>query len=363
MWIQWRMENVLKDIENGALPQAVEGFFSLTHEQQEGLLTQLVKLRSDNTAKFLTLLYDRVTDKKIQKLIKKGLFHLKTQGIRVEEPKAAGEPVLKKAETTREARAYLSNYDPEETRVVIVALETKRNQFIFTQGIMHFSKGLQELASFPIPRNELEELLKDSLGRIKPPMVMHPISVPYAGYLMEEAAGLSGKNTEEARVLKRLAAEAKGDVRRPHDIYGLHTDEGLYPESLERILAHSIFEPFRLRWSGIEEDQKRLDEAINPSIVLPPYVVQERREAFLTKLIENDRIRSQAPLLKRMLEDYAYLFYCLGELRYYRGLVEQMKDDGAVPKVLLHFAMKSLEAQKKEEEPGVIVDPFAEKTK
>ena len=64
----------------------------------------------------------------------------------------------------------------------------------------------------------------------------------------------------------------------------------------------------------MEEDRKKLNEVINPTIVLPPYVIEERRQAFLNELVESERLAARLPQFKRMLEDYAYLFYCLGKV-------------------------------------------------
>lgn len=355
------MEEILENIEKGAqLQENIEPVLSLLPNQQEQFLEQLSRLKSENAATFLTLLYERVTDKKLRKLIKKAMFRLKTQGIHVEEPRTAEETVLRKPETSREAKAFMSNYDAEETRVVMAAFETKKNQFIFSHAITHFSNGLVELATFPVPRNELEALLKDYLWRTQPPVVLPAISAPYAGYVIEEASGLSGKESEEARSLKRFLNDMKGNVRKPQDISLLDVDAALRPEPFERIVTHHIFEPFLLRWSGLEEDQKRLNGVVNPSIIVPPYVIQERREAFLKELVENERVRAKIPFFKRMIEDYAYLFYCMEEFRNYKGLLEQLKDQERLITAFLYFVQKSFEKlEKKEEQPGVLVDPYS----
>jgi len=47
-------------------------------------------------ALFLSKALDRTAEREIQKSIKKLLFMLKTQGVRVEEPKLSGESVLKR---------------------------------------------------------------------------------------------------------------------------------------------------------------------------------------------------------------------------------------------------------------------------
>ena len=218
------MENALKDIENGQnLTQTLEKILSSAPDQQEQFIEQVSRLKTANAAQFLTLLLDKVTEKKLQKAIKKGLFRLKTQGIRVEEPRAGGESVLRKAETARGSAGVALNYDAEETRVVLVAFEVKKNQFIFNHAITHFSTGLVELASFPVARDQLETLLKDYFLRTRPPVVLPPVSPPYAGYVIEESARMAGKNVEEARGIKRFLNDMKGDVRKPQDIYGLET--------------------------------------------------------------------------------------------------------------------------------------------
>jgi hypothetical protein len=355
------MENILQAIKDGIQPEeAANAFLALQAGEQESLVEQLGQLRSENSAKFLNLLLDKITDKKLQKLIKKNIFRLKTQGIKVEEPKIAGEPVLKKTETSREARAYVTNYDPEESRAILVAAEIKKNQFFLSHAITHFSKGLMQMAGFPLARNEFEGIIADFSSKLRPPVRAIPVSVPYAGYLLEEASGLSGKDVEEARGLKRFLADHKGNVRKPNDIYGLETDQGTYSEPIERILGHGLFEPFQFTWPGMEDDKKRLSEVINPSIVLPPYVVHERREAFLKELVENENVRSQIRFLKRMLEDYAYFYYCLGEFRNYKGIIDQVSNPEGIRAALLHFVAKSMsKPEEKEEQPGMIVDPFA----
>ena len=42
-----------------------------------------------------------------------------------------------------------------------------------------------------------------------------------------------------------------------------------------------MLEPFILTWDSIEADKKEFDAVANPSIVVPPYVIEERRQTFL----------------------------------------------------------------------------------
>jgi hypothetical protein len=112
-----------------------------------------------------------------------------------------------------------------------------------------------------------------------------------------------------------------------------------------------------LAWESIEADKKELDAVANPSIVVPPYVIEERRQAFMNGLVQTDKFKSAGHSLKRMLEDYAYLSHSLGEFETFKGLAEGLPDDQFFRNALLFFMRKSLE-KKEEEQPGVLVDPF-----
>jgi hypothetical protein len=356
------MDEILNSIADGAgTGETVDQVLKLPREELDLLLQALGRLKSEHAARFLSLLYPSLADKKLQKLLKRALFRLKTQGIRVEEPRMAGESALKKVETGREARALLSNYDAEMTRVALVAFEMKKNQFLLSQGVLHFSDGLKDLKSFPISGHELEDFLKDYVSRMPSSVVLPPVSAAYAGYLIEEASGLSGHEAEEAAGLHRMLLVTLGEVRRPDDIYLLGGADTASAASAEAIFADEIFEPFSPRWPGVEEDRKKLNDVVHPTIVLPPYMIEERRQAFLNELVEEERLAARLPQFRRMLEDYAYLFYCLGKFDHYKGLLLQLAEASAVKSAFLGFvekALKELEETDRRQD-GVIIDPHS----
>ena len=355
------MEEILRNLQSGGdLDAAVEVYVSLTSQEKGDLLEKIRGIKTERAALFLAKALDRPVEREIQKSIKKLLFMLKTQGIRVEEPKISGESVLKKVEVVREQKAFLSNYDPEDTRVVLLAFELKKRQFVFMHAISHFSKGLAELAAAPVPRDELDAILKDYLRMTERSMVLPPIAPKYASFLIEEASGLSGTHTDELRNLKPLMAGLKGPVQKPEDIYTLPVPQQTRPRSLQEILSDPMLEPFILTWDSIEADKKEFDAVANPSIVVPPYVIEERRQTFLNGLVQTDSLKSAGRSLKRMLEDYAYLFHAIGEFDAFKGISEGLRDNQFLQNALLFFVKKSLE-KKEEEKPGVLVDPFKQK--
>jgi hypothetical protein len=357
------MDDIVEHVKEGLQSrETVEKILALPPDQQETLINQILNLRSEEASRFLVLLAEEAPDKKLRKLIKKAVFLLRTQGIAVDEPGAGGESVLKKVESIRETRAFLSNYDPEQTRAVVTVFELKKNQFLFSHGVLHFSDGLSELRSFPVGRSDLDSLIDEYILRTPRPMVIVDISAPYAGYLLEEASRISGKESEEARSLSRFLSGAKGDVRRPSDIHHLVAPTDVPAISIESALNDEVFEPFFLQWSGIENDQAKLAEVVNPSIVLPPYVIQERRGAFLRTVSASGPVASKIMPLKRMLEDTAYLFYRQKQFDRYSALIEAVIDPQSVERVLLHFIGKTLDelARKAQEQrTDMIVDPHS----
>lgn len=357
------MDDIVEHVKEGIQPEeTAKRILDLPPDRQEALINQIMDLRSEKASHFLVLLAEEAPDKKLRKLVKKAVFLLRTQGIVVDEPSGGGESVLKKVENTRDARALLSNYDPEQTRAVVAVSELKKNQFLFTHGVLHFSNGLTELRSFTVGRSDLDRLMDEYILRTPRPMVLVDISAPYAGYLLEEASGISGKEPEETRSLSRLLSGAKGDVKRPSDIHHLVAPAGIPPISIESALDDEVFEPFLLQWSGMENDRKKLAEAVNPSLVLPPYVIQERREAFLRTVSASERVTSNTLPLRRMLEDTAYLFYCQKRFDRYRALIEAVTDPQSVEEVLLHFAGKTLDElteKAQQQRAEVLVDPHS----
>ena len=356
------MDEIIKALAEGGDPEALAArALALPGAEQEALIEAAGRLKSEAAARFLALIYPSLTEKRLQKLVKKALFLLRTQGVRIDEPRPAGESALHKVEISREAVAYLSSYDETLTRLLVVAVQTRKNRFLFSHIALHFTNGLADMHSAESPRDDLDSLLQEYKASATPPVVLPAISPPYAGYLVEEGARISGAEVEAARGIDRMISAAKGDVRRPEDIYLLDA-QGAAPARLEDILADPVFEPFSLEWPGIEEDRKKLEEAANPGIVLPPYIAEERKQAFLDALVAGDARAQRLPAFKRMLEDYAYLFYCLGKYDLYAGLAGRIGEEASVKQAFLHFIRKSFDRMKKEAQerlPGVIVDPYA----
>ena len=110
----------------------VEAFFVLSDDEKQDLLEKLQGTKTETLGLFLNAIYPEEKNKDIQKLIRKLLFKLKSAGIKVEEPKASGEPVIRKIKEVYEQSGFVSNYDHTQTRLVVAGFEIKRTTIFFS---------------------------------------------------------------------------------------------------------------------------------------------------------------------------------------------------------------------------------------
>lgn len=334
-------------------------FQKLSNAEKLEFLDDIVRQKDENAGAFLNLVYTMESDKNVRKHIRTLLHKLKTVGIKTEEPATDGEPVLKKIEEKREHRGYLSNYDDLNTRVVLSFFEAKKNNFIFINGIAHLTDGLVDLITMPVDKRELDEIMYKYKHDTGESMAVADISFRYAGYILEEESRKSGKYVEDISQMRKFTSNIKDLVQRPEDIYNLECPASTTPTDLENILEHRIFEPFKFVWSSMEEDRKDYNGSGSAALVLPPYMIEEKKEALLKSLFEKDDLKSVVTNMKRILEDYAYIFYSIEEYPYFKGLIDCLEDSKTPLRAALYFLKKSLEEEPEEkDEEGIILNPY-----
>jgi hypothetical protein len=352
-------EKIINDIKASCnMDNSLDVFQELSKNDKIKLLTYLKDIKDETAGVYLNAFYAGETDKDIQKRIRKLIFTLKTMGIKIEVPITAGEPVLKKVEEIREHRALISNYDIEHMRLIVASYELKKNNFIFFNAALHFSNGLSKLMSGPISKAGLKDIMKEYPGDKTGNMTMVDISPIYAVFLLEEGAARSGKHKEELSKLNQFIATITDNIRKPKDIYNLMIPETTQSLPLEKILQHSAFEPFFLEWKNLAEDKKTYNDiGGSAAIILPPYMVEEKKHAFIEKLLDSEEMKSKTPLIKRLLEDYAYILHGLKEFSYYKGLMECLQDKDTPHNALTYFLKKVLD-KSEVKQPGLIKNPY-----
>jgi hypothetical protein len=354
------MEEIIKAINDALdVEKKVEAFFALSKDEKKMLLEELQHIKTEVSGFFLNAIYPEEKDKDIQKLIRKLIFKLKSAGIKTEEPKSSGGPVIRKIEGVRERFGYMTNYDEMQTRLVVVGLEIKHKAFVFLNAETHFSKGLLDLMTAPpIEKKAFEEIIRTYREDTKPPKVFEEISPAYAGYLIEEASNRSGTFREEMRPLKSFTANIADAIQKPKDIYALTTPNTIVTPAIDTILSHGVFAPFQLSWKSFEEDRKKYNNVAGAAIILPTEPLDDKKKEFLKDITDRKDMKSLLPSFRRMLEDYAYLFYRTKEFDHYKGLIEYLNHNDTLQEALSYFIQKSLEREETKKDDGwVIVNP------
>lgn len=355
------MDGLIKAIRNAReTEKKVEYYFTMPVDEKCELLADLAKEKNEDIGVFLNAIYPDEPDKNIRKEIRRVIFRLRSSGIKVDEPKKEGASALHKVEEIRDNRGYLTNFDYAGSRMVMAAYEIKKNTFVFLNGELHFKEGLRELMSTPLDRKNLDVLFQAYRDNTVEPACMAEISPSYAAYIVEEGSKMSGRFTDAVSSLKSFAAHIRDSVSRPEDIYSLPTETDAVSPGIGDIMGHSIFTPFALTWETIHEDRKNYASQEASGIVLPRHMVEEKREGLIEDIMKYDAVRSQVPRLKRMLEDYAYLLYGMGDQGSYRGIISALRSDEGITRTVVHFIKKGLEVSedKKTGQTDLIVNPY-----
>lgn len=355
------MDGLIKAIKNAReTEKKVEYYFTMSADEKNELLSDLAREKNEGIGIFLNAVYPDEPDKNIRKAIRKMIFQLRSSGVKVDEPRIGGPSALRRVEEIRDNRGYLTNFDYAQSRILTAAYEVKRNTFVFLNAEIHFREGLRELMSSPLDKKNLDEIFRAYRENTVEPAYIVEISPAYAAYLIEEASKMSGRFTDAVGSLKSFAEHIKDPVSRPEQIYSLPVKDDSSQPSARDFLSHPIFTPFSLTWERIDEDRKNYDSQGTSGIVLPRHMIEERKVSFESDLLKRDTVRSQIPRFRRMLEDYAYMFYKMGQHGHYRGIISALGMDEEFRQVIIHFVRKSLETSpdNKSDPAGLIVNPY-----
>jgi hypothetical protein len=353
------MDEIIEAIKHGSdIEKQAAAFSLLAKEDKLAVLGHISGIRSELSGQFLNVVYSGEADKDILKAIRRSIFRLKSAGIKVEEPRATGEPVLRKVTEEREHTGFMSNYDDTGTRVIFLVFSIKKNNFIFLNAINHFAEGLLELNTAPVGKQDLEAIINEYRRSTSRQIVFKEISPRYASLLIEEASIASGRFVEEIKQIKPLNARLTKGIQRAADIYGLAVPEGTDIVSPETIFTHDLFAPFKVTWATIGDDRKEYAGSGGSTIVLPPYMVEEKKREFVRTLITRDPLASYVPSVKRLMEDYAYLFHVMNDFPYYKGLTEYLKNTNSPLEALSRFVTRSLEETEEKPQDNLIVNPY-----
>ncbi len=349
--------------DNKKLNKNVDAFFQLSLEDKAQLLNKISKIKTHETGRFLNLIYEKEGQKDIQKLIRKAIHILKTAGVDVDKPAIKGTSVIRRLEESKPSMGYITNYDENNEMIALIALHIKGNDYLFMDAYIQYLKGLIELNTILIKKSEVDDYLNTGKQNISNYLVITEVSPKYAHYVINEASSQSGKYREEVIEVNKFLGRLKYNIEKPEDIYNLPVPDYINTTKMDDVFNHRFFKTFFIEWDGIEEELKRYDYIITPSIVLPQYIIEENKQKFFNELLKSQKIKKTVPIFKKTLEHYALIFHCHKEYEYYRGLMEILKSNDTIEDAMLFWIEKALksryeEKEKDERKNSLIINPY-----
>jgi hypothetical protein len=216
-----------------------------------------------------------------------------------------------------------------------------------------------DLKLAPVTKQDYDTIIAQYQADTTKSILFVEISACYAARLIEEADARFHRYAEDVRHMKQFASALTDEIQGPEDLYGLAIPDETGPMSVPDLLLHDVFAPFTVIWDSLETDRNALADLGSSTIVLPAHMEEEKRQTFLRTLLDSEALTTRIPFMKRVLEDYAYIFYRTGQMDYFKGVIDLLKVEKGPYAALAFFAGRSLEPVKTpESQPGLIVNPY-----
>ena len=270
----------------------------------------LGKITDATAVEVLADLERGVTDKEVQREIRRSLYKLAQKGLRVNRPQAdrlSAKPVLS---LTTETESYLSSVDGAGGRLVWLAKPQAGSGMQLLQGVVSDREGLMQAGGALVRRKELRRMAQD----IKQDHGITMISVPweygdrilYEGF--EKAKALGSGELEHFPSLRAIFNPGKPKSSF-HPVYDRLNPEGLRAGAWRDLSRRLLDEPeFRL-WV-LDEDWvkpylRQVEEAQESRLVLNPLQKEERVAGIVRDAAREIFSGERGQLLQRRMEDMA----------------------------------------------------------
>lgn len=341
--------------------ERLENYRFLPKEKKVQFLNSLVESKDEDTASLLKELYDLEEDKELLKLIRRLLFRLRTQGIKVESPKQKGEIALKRIRTEPKTQAYLTSYDSLLKRACILSKERKKGLILIFHAIMSLKEGLEEVSYMEMETQEFSSWIRSYRESLESDGILFlNISPKYAFLLLEEAERRSKRFKREIDLLHKTfdIDMDTSEVKSPRDLYDLLGEQKGEEQRMD-LFSHPMFKNLILSWEGIEEDVKAYSDQKDSILVLPSHILEERKRGFLEDLVNSERLRTLRDDFRRILEDYAYMAHLKGLTGLLSEILKTLKEQKLFDEYLKRSISASLDMRLRIEEskPRLILRP------
>ena len=282
------------------------------------LIDALAGVPTSQTAQLLEEMMAVLEDKRAIKAIKRTLYRFRQKGVQWEQKTSQERPILRPPQPGA-PQGYVGAMDSTGSRIIVIARPRPHGGVRVCFSIVSDQEGFQRLEVTDLTTKGLREFVDESLSSEEFPVVEAPGG--YCVHLVQEAAELS-------RSIDKQLPLGYGDVER-----GLRdvTWDGPVPLIYQYIQEEAVQNKARLlkesealhkiapfsSWFLHPDDVRQYAEAINEAekshIVLTPQQKDARLNSLYRDALQGLFPEDKRLLLKRRLEETAYILWKKGQ--------------------------------------------------
>jgi hypothetical protein len=312
--------------------------------------------------------------KKAKKMMKRSLYRLKAKGIVLEEvPVSRGESILRPLQA-EPPEGFGSGIDLLGQRLLMLVIPSTGRRWTVMEGVVSDRQGLIDFSRQEMTRREFANFLRGV--REKTPFPLVEMEPSYAGFLFHQAYQLAvetgGAIPPDYPRCKGEIEKIKKEYERPLIYSYIQEDEVREDDRLLKrsgdLLKIDLLETWKIEEDQIMPYVDAVREAEESRIVLSQAQKEARFHEVYQKALADLFLEEKRLLIKRRLEETAYLLFKLGKEEEARISLAAALDLEKPPHplqpnpFLYQFVVKSIianlaEAYEKKKDSSLIVKP------
>jgi len=321
--VETLVEQVRTNIQDGKSDEEIfQSLHSLLGKDPKfdgHLAESLAAVSNAKTAKILQRMLKMSKEKKVQKMIKRSLYRLKSKGISIEETLFNKEASILRPVQAERPKGMGGGFDTVGQRFLLLVIPHSGRGGTVMEGVISDTLGLVNFSGEEMTRKGvrifLEEIQKNS------PFPLVEMEATYVGFLFAQAyqTTLERKGTvpQDYLRLKGEIENVKKEYERPLIYSYLPSDEVAGEDRwLGRggdLLKGDLFSGWRIEEDLIRRYADEVWEAEESKIVLHPTQKEARVQGIYQKALSELFSGERRFLYKRRLEEMAYLLFRLGK--------------------------------------------------
>jgi hypothetical protein len=320
--IQTLMQTIKDDIQDGKseeeIIQSLLPLLGKTSEFDGQVAEHLATIPHVTIGKVLQKMLQISTEKKVQKIIKRSLYRLKSKGILIEEVSPKKEESILRPLQVEPSKGFGNGYDFSWNRFLLLLIPRSGRGLRVLHGLVNDEKGLMDFSGREMSRKEFRGFFGE-VQKVSPtPMV--EMEASYVGFLIFRAHQLTlekgGTPPQGYLQLKNDVEKIKKDYNSSLIYSYLHADE---IEGDDRILGRGadllkedLFYLWRIDRDQIQPYADEVREAEESKILLHQSQKEARFQGIYQKALSELFSGERRLLYKQRLEEMAYLLLKLG---------------------------------------------------